>query len=107
MPDLPSVKTLGVDSTSKCTTESALDDFSWRAVAEASARSIIQVIYDHGKMFVTDPREVSALWEVSTQQPVGIFVEPALPSAVGIGEEHLHPTRLLDAAELGKLLTVV
>jgi hypothetical protein len=96
-----------VDSTSKCTTESALDDFGWRTVAEAFARSIIQVIDDHGKMFVTDLREVSALGEVSTQQPVGIFVEPALPSAVRVGEEHAHLTRLLNMAELGKLLTVV
>ena len=50
----PCKVTMGVDSTSKCTTESALDDLSWRSVAEAFARSIIQVIYDHGKMFVTD-----------------------------------------------------
>ena len=42
-----------VDSTSKCTTESALDDFSWRAVAEAFARSIIQIIHDERK-FVHD-----------------------------------------------------
>src|SRR5689334_16502996 len=57
---------LEVDSTSKCTTESALDDFSCRAVAEAFARSIIQVIYDRGKMFVTDLGEISSLREVST-----------------------------------------
>ena len=84
-----------------------MDDFSRRAVAEAFARSIIQVIHDHGKMFVTDLREVSVLGEVSTQQPLGILVEPALPSAVRVGEEHAHPTRLLNLAELGKLLTVV
>jgi hypothetical protein len=44
----------GLESSSKCTTETKVNGFSGCAVVEALARSIIQTIGEAGKIFIVD-----------------------------------------------------
>src|ERR1700720_1646794 len=96
-----------VDSTSKCTTESVLDDFKRCSVAEALARPIIERVNDEGKCMIGDLREVGAFGEVATQQSIGVFVRATLPGAVRVGEVHAQSGSLFDFFESGELLAVI
>jgi len=84
-----------------------VDDLERCSVAKALARLIIERVDDEGKRIIGDLREVGPLREVTAQQPVGVLVGPALPSAVRIGEEHPHPGGLFDLLKGGELLAVV
>lgn len=97
----------GVDSTSKRTNESFVDDLAGCSIAEALARPIIERVNDEGKLTIGYLREVSTLGEVAAQQPIGIFVDLALPGAVRVGEEHPRPGSPFDPLEGGELLAII
>lgn len=65
---------LGVNSSSKCTTCGLIKDFIGCLVVEALSWSIINLSDDHFKFFNGNILEISALWEIEPQYPVGIFV---------------------------------
>ena len=78
-----------------------------RPVVEAFARSMIDVPCGIGKVLFRDGGEVAALWEVLSQEAVGVLICPALPGRIRIGEVDGEAGLLLDAFEAGKLLSVV
>lgn len=75
-----------VNSSSKCTTCGLIKDFIGCLVVEALSWSIINLSDYHFKFFNGNILEISALWEIEPQYPVGIFVGSSLPCGIGIRE---------------------
>ena len=98
---------LGADSHCNRTTASFHEDFMRRPVAEAFAWSMIQFVDDIRKRFFGYVSEIHPLWEVSAQQPIGVFVGPALPRRIGVGEIHLQAGLFLNIPVMRKFLAVV
>src|SRR5258708_39744353 len=53
-------------------------------------RSAVEAVGDGIEFVLTVDREVSALWQVLTQQPVSVLTGAALPGTVRIAEVHAH-----------------
>ena len=51
--------------------------------------------------------EAFTLWEVLTDQAIGVFVQPALPGVVGMSEEALGVQHIRYLLVIGKLFSVV
>jgi hypothetical protein len=69
----------GVNSNPKCNTEASAENFRWRSIGEAFARSIIEGTDDFGKLRCPDAGEIGGFREIVAQQPVGVLVGASLP----------------------------
>ena len=63
-----------------------VERLSWSFPTKDLARSTVQVLCDGSKVVSTVLAQVSALWEVLTQQAVCVFVRPPLPRTAWITE---------------------
>jgi len=58
-------------------------------------------------LFVGDPLEVMLLWEILSEQTIGVFIGTALPSRIGMCEVELKLERLSNLLMGGELLAVI
>lgn len=47
------------------------------------ARAVVERVLEGGELLLRELAEVGAFWQVSADQSVGVFIEPALPGAAG------------------------
>ena len=83
------------------------EDLQGRGEVQALSRARIQPMRDGVQLALRVARQVCALRQVLTQQPIGILIGPALPGAVRIGKEHLDGEALGQALVLGHLFTSI
>ena len=70
-------------------------------------RSFVQFALNFFKELLRDVREVRALGDILTDEPVGVFVGSSLPGVVWPGEEEPHTCSPGNAFVFCKLLAVV
>src|SRR5258708_9336409 len=70
--------------------EHTFEHLEWRMKGMCSTRSAVEAVGDGIEFVLTVDREVSALWQVLTQQPVSVLTGAALPGTVRIAEVHAH-----------------
>ena len=63
-------------------------DFQGRRKVETFSWARVEAMRDGVQLALRVPRQVGALRQILTQQPIGVFIGPALPGAVLIGKEH-------------------
>ena len=83
------------------------EDLQGRGEVQALSRARIQPQRDGVQLALRVARQVCALRQVLTQQPIGILIGPALPGAVRIGNEHLDGEALGQALVLGHLFASI
>ena len=64
-------------------------DFQGRGKVETLPRARVQAMRDGVQLALRVARQVCALGQILTQQPIGVFMGTALPRAVRIGKEDL------------------
>ena len=79
----------------------------WRLKSQALARSMIEPIHDVVYLCLGQRIHALAFGHILANQPIGVLVESALPSMVGMGEIDGRVQRLADRCMVGKLLTVI
>src|SRR5258708_18882298 len=72
-----------------------------------STRSAVEAVGDGIEFVLAVNREVSALWQVLPQQPVGVLAGTALPRTVWIAEVHAHAGGGAELLMAGHFLTLV
>lgn len=82
-------------------------DFAGRFPAEAFAGAVVEKINDHIQLRLGKRAKIRAFREKEPQQAVCVFVRPALPGLVRLGEVYRRAHVLLQQAELRKLRPVV
>src|SRR6202140_5700058 len=75
--------------------------------AMRSTRRAVEAGGDGIEFVLAVNREVSALWQVLPQQPVGVLAGTALPRAVRIAEVHAHDGGGAELLMAGHFLTLV
>ena len=75
-------------------------DFQGRRKVETFSWARVEAMRDGVQLALRIARQVGALGQILTQQPMGVFIDPALPGAVRIGKEDL------DREPLGQLLVL-
>src|SRR5258708_16096181 len=70
-------------------------------------RSAVEAVGDGIEFVLTVDREVSALWQVLTQQPVSVLTGAALPGTVRIAEVHAHASGGAELLMAGHFLALV
>ena len=58
----------------------------WSLEAKTFPRPVVESVYDAADLLKCESPEIGALGQVLTDEPVGVFVESALPGMVGVGE---------------------
>ena len=84
-----------------------MKDLVWCAVAQAFARSVVELIDSIIDIVLADLEEAGVLWKVLAQQAIGVLVESTLAGAVRMREVHLGLQKLANEFMLCKLLAVV
>ena len=82
-------------------------DFQGRGEIETFSRARVQAMRDGVQLALRVARQVRALGQVLTQQPIGIFIGAALPRAVRIGKEHPDRESFRQALVLGHLFPAI
>jgi hypothetical protein len=82
-------------------------DFQWRGKVETFPRVRGETIGNGIQLTLGIARQVRAFEQILTQQPVGVLIGPALPRAIGIGEEDLERKALGQAFMLGYLFSAI
>ena len=72
-------------------TQQSLESLSWRIEAEALSRSRVQFDGDDIKILLRQGSHRNALWEILSQQSIGILIGATLPRTVWISEVHVEP----------------
>lgn len=83
------------------------EDLGRRAVAQNPARSVVEPVHDVADLGVRDVQEVRSFGEIAPHQAVGVFVGPALPRGIRVGEEKVRlefARHGLVAGELGAVV---
>src|SRR5258707_9953563 len=70
-------------------------------------RSAVEAVGDGIEFVLTVDREVRALWQILTQQPVGVLTGAALPGTVRIAEVHAHAGGGAELLMAGHFLALV
>ncbi len=96
-----------MDSSLKCNRPLFEKDFVRRAEAERLARAVVQPLRDPLDLGLRDRREVVLLREVLPDKPVGVLVEPSLPTRVRMREVEARSEPRRDPLVLGELSAVV
>ena len=63
-------------------------DVQGRGKVQTFSWARVEAQRDGVQLALRIPRQVGALRQILTQQPMGVFIGPALPGAVRIGKEH-------------------
>ena len=84
-----------------------LEDLVGGSVLQLLSGPIIEIIDDKIKLFGGDDAEVGFLGQELSEQAVGILIDGALPSAVGMGEEDGEFQGVFEGLEAGEFLAVV
>src|SRR5258706_5398150 len=87
--------------------EHTFEHREWRMKGMCSTRSAVEAVGDGIEFVLTVDREVSALWQVLTQQPVSVLTGAALPGTVRIAEVHAHASGGAELLMAGHFLALV
>ena len=79
----------------------------WRLKRQALSRPMIEPIHDVVYLRLRQRIEGRAFGHILANQPIGVLVESALPSLVGMGKIDGRVQRLADGGMVGKLLAVI
>src|SRR5215469_1180046 len=79
----------------------------WRSKSQGLARSLVQEQRELVELRLAEHRDVCTLWHVLPQEPIGVFVRPALPGALGVAEIDLDVGRDGEALVVRHLVTPI